>query len=157
MHERTEIPTDPQELVRRGLELCRGGQMEEGLVLLGEAVAAPNSIELPGVCYAYLGYGTALRTRQHGEGLALCAYGVKVASRDPEVYLFLARTLLLANRRGQALGILNRGLALAPNQSDLQDLRLELGARRSPVVPFLARSNPLNYWLGRARYRARLV
>jgi hypothetical protein len=129
--------------------------MEGGLVLLGEAAAAPNAGELPGVCYAFLGYGTARRTKQYREGLALCRYAVKVAMCDPEVYLYLARTLLLMNNRGKALGILNRGLALAPDHPDLLDLRVELGVRRSPVVPFLSRTNPLNRWLGRVRHGTR--
>ena len=158
MQEPAEIRrTDPRELARRGLDLCRGGFWEGGLTLLGEAAAPPNIVELPGVFYAYLGYGTARSTKQYREGLALCEYAVRAAICDPETYLCLARTLLLVNKRTRALGILNRGLALVPDHPDLLALRVDLGVRRPPVVPFLSRSNPLNHWLGRARHRSRSV
>ena len=127
------------------------------MVLLGEAVAAPNAGDLPGVCYAYLGLGTARSTKRYREGLAMCEYGVRVSVCDPEAYLCLARTLLLMNKCDQAIGILNRGLALSPDHPGLLDLRLELGVRRPPVVRFLSRSNALNTFLGRFRHRSRLV
>jgi hypothetical protein len=156
MSEQAEIPRiDPQGLARRGVEFCRSGHWEGGLALLGEAVAAPNATTLPGVCYAYLGYGTARSGKGYREGLALCEHGVKVSVCDPEAYLCLAQTLLLMKRRSKAIGILNRGLALSPDYPGLLDLRVELGVRRPPVISFLSRSNPLNTLLGRFRHRSR--
>jgi hypothetical protein len=158
MHDRAEMPrTDPLEVARRGVQLCRDGHWEGGLSQLGEAAAGSNAVQLPGVCYAYLGYATARISKQYREGLVLCEYAVKVAMCEPEAYLCLARTLMLMSKRHQALGILNRGLALAPDHPDLLDLRIDLGVRRPPVLRFLSRSNPLNQWLGRSRHRSRSV
>jgi hypothetical protein len=88
MREQAEIPrTDPQDLARRGVEFCRSGHWEGGMALLGEAVAAPNATDLPGVAYAYLGYGTARISKRYREGLALCEHGVRTSVCDPEAYL----------------------------------------------------------------------
>jgi tetratricopeptide (TPR) repeat protein len=142
-------------LARRGLLLCRGGNWEEGSNLLGKAFDTASAVVLPGTVYSFLGYGLA---RQHGryrQGLSLCEHALRVEPGEPENYVNLARTLLLMNRRRKALGILNRGLALAPEDPALLDVRLALGVRRSPVVPFLDRDHLVNRLLGRVRHGLR--
>lgn len=142
-------------VARRGIVLCRRGDWADGLALLGEIAEAPRAPELPPTFYSYLGYGIARFGRRRREGLSLCEYAVKAEICEPENYLNLARVLLLLGKRGRALGVLNRGLALGPEDTGLVDLRTELGVRRAPVLPFLARSNALNRLLGHLRHRAR--
>ena len=43
-------------------------------------------------------------------------------------------------------------LKLSPRHPEVLKLVQEIGYRRRPVIPFLARSNPINIWLGRMRY-----
>lgn len=146
---------DLTRVAERGIALCRRGRWEEGLCLLGSVTESSRMPDLPGRFYAWLGYGIARFEKRYREGLSLCEYAVKVDICEPEAYLNLARVQLLLGKRRQALGVLNRGLALAPESSLLTALRADLGVRRAPVISFLDRSNALNRWLGRWRHRAR--
>mgnify|MGYP001817497782 CR=1 FL=1 len=125
------------------------------MAALGAVAESSCTPELPGVFYAFLGYGIARFDKRYREGLSLCEYAVKVGVCEPETYLNMARVLLLLGKRRRALGVLNRGLALAPDSTALVRLRTELGVRRAPVIAWLSRSNPLNRWLGRWRHRTR--
>ncbi len=145
------VREDPVRLARRGLLLCRGENWAEGLDLLGRAFDASGDAVFPGTVYSYLGYGLAREYRKYRQGLSLCEHGLRIQPDDAENHLNMARTLVAMNRRRQALGILNRGLAVAPRNAGLLDLRLSLGVRRPPVLRFLRRSHPLNRLLGWAR------
>jgi hypothetical protein len=48
---------------------------------------------------------------------------------------------------------LDRGIALDPKHTGLKHLKAEMGTRKSPVIPFLHRDNPLNVSLGKMRRR----
>lgn len=142
-------------LARRGMLFCRRGDWTEGMELLGRVVETTDEVGLPGNVYSFLGYGLARQHLKYRQGLALCEYALRAQPGEPENYLNMARILLLMNRRHKALGVLNRGLALAPDHPVLQETRLSLGVRRSPVLAFLERSNFVNRLLGRLRNRFR--
>jgi len=63
------------------------------------ADAKDPGIELPGLFYSYLGFGVARFDRRVREGLTLCEHAVKREFYQPENYLNLARTHLLAGNR----------------------------------------------------------
>jgi hypothetical protein len=138
------------EVLRRGIDLCREGEWNDGLFFLGK-IAQSGRAGLPGIYYSYLGYGIARCQRRTDEGMKLCRHAVKIQFYEPENYLNLARTALLANDRAEAVRAVRKGLKVDRNNLELQALYRELGIRRSPVLPFLARSNPLNLLLGRIR------
>lgn len=140
------------EALRRGIELCRQGEWNDGLFFLGKIAQAGRS-DVPGLYYTYLGYGIARCQNRAEEGLKLCRHGVKLQFYEPENYLNLARTALLANARGEAVEAVRKGLKIDRNNLELQALYRELGIRQPPVLPFLARSNPLNLILGKIRAR----
>jgi len=150
-----KAPTELTEVAERGIGLCRRGDWDSGLTLLGKVAEDEPLPVLSGAFYSFLGYGIARFDKRYREGLSLCEYAVKVDVCEPENYVNLARVLLLRGKRRRALGVLNRGLALAPESASLIALRMELGVRRGPVIPFLARSNPLNRLCGLWRHRAR--
>ena len=58
------------------------------------------------------------------------------------------------NRRRSAVRAIERGLQVDPLNQDLLELKEEIGSRKSPVLPFLARTNPINHLLGRIRFEA---
>ena len=147
--------SDLKKLAETGVELCRGSEWEEGLALLAHVAESEQAPELPPAFYSWLGYGIARYRGRYREGLSLCEYAVKVGVCEAEGYLNLARTLLLVRKRRQALGVLNRGIALAPEDTGLLRLRVDMGVRRAPVLPFFSRTNLLNRLLGRLRHRAR--
>ena len=142
--------------VDRGIELCRRGDWERGLVYLGRvAQSGERSSKLSGLFYSYLGYGLARTQGRIDEGLRLCHHAVKAEFYQPENYLNLARTHLLAKNRRAAVRALADGLKIDPNSTGLLTLKRELGVRRSPVLPFLSRTNPLNVFLGSLRHKLR--
>lgn len=143
---------DLSHVLRRGIERCRQGDWEVGLAFLGRIAEAERSTALPGLFYSYLGYGIALRQRRVQEGLKLCQHSVKIQFYEPENYVNLARTHLLAGDRPGAVRAVLDGLKVIRQHPELLRLHKELGIRAQPVLPFLSRSNPLNQFLGRLRY-----
>lgn len=142
-----------KEAAHRGVRLCRQGEWDEGLQVLGwVAERSPNGTELPSLFYSYLGYGIAWRERKPHEGLLLCEHAVQTEFYQPENYINLARTHLLAGRRLSALRTVEQGLRVDPEDQRLHELVQRIELRRNPVLPFLNRSNPVNYALGYLRH-----
>lgn len=141
--------------VNRGILLCRQGDWSQGLDIL-EAIAVVGAIEcLPSAFYSFLGFGLARLRDDYREGLELCGYAISIDPIEGDNYLNLARVLLLRGRRVEALGVMNRGLAMSPGHAELLQERMNLGVRRAPVIPFVGRSNPVNRFLGRWRHVSR--
>lgn len=134
----------------RGITLCRSGDWDRGVDLLARQVNAGGRLSSTG--YSYLGYGMALRRRQTREGLKLCEQAVKMEFYQPDNFWNLARTQLLAGNRKAAAASMRRGLALDRGHRGLIALAKELGIRRSPVLRFLGRGNPVNVLLGKLRH-----
>ncbi|HEX2254842.1 MAG TPA: tetratricopeptide repeat protein [Thermoanaerobaculia bacterium] len=132
------------------VELCRSGQWERGLPLLGRL--AERGDRMTGLAYSYLGYGVAVSERRVAEGVKLCRHAVRVEFYQPEAWLNLARAENLAGHRREAVAALQRGLALDGDHPELVQLRKTMGLRRNPVLPFLARGHLLNRILGRVRH-----
>lgn len=143
---------DLTNILRRGVDLCREGDWERGLSYLGRIAEGDRASGLPGVFYSYLGYGIALRQKRVQEGLKLCRHAVKVQFYEPENYVNLTRTLLLAGERPAAVRAVLDGLKVDRNNDQLLALHRELGIRQLPVLPFLSRANPLNQLLGKVRH-----
>jgi hypothetical protein len=138
--------------LNRALALCRQGDWDGGLFYLGQVAESgePGSA-LPGLFYSYLGYGIARCQGRVKEGLKLCQHSIKVEFYESENYLNLARTCLLSHDRAGAVRAVRGGLKVDPGNLDLLALYRDLGIRREPIVPFLARDNPFNRLLGRIR------
>ena len=143
---------DVYDVLRRGIERCRRGDWDTGLAFLGRVAEADHASALPGLFYSYLGYGIALRQKRVQEGLKLCQHSVKIQFYEPENYINLARTYLLAQDRPGAIRAVLDGLKVVRRHPTLLQLHKELGIRAAPVLPFLSRSNPLNMLLGRLRH-----
>lgn len=142
------------EALRAGIAACRAGRWRQGYDELARlATSAERSVRLPGLFYSYLGVAMARCEGRKREGLELCQHGLARSPRQPDGYLNLATVLVMLGRRLPAVRALEQGLALAPRHEELLRLRGELGVRRRPVVPFLARDNPLNQLGGRARHQ----
>ncbi len=94
----------------------------------------------------------------HEEGIVYCKNAIKEALKGtsktelelflPTLYLNLGRVYLYSGRRKEAIEAFHRGLNIAPNNMELFDELYRLGIRRSPVIPFLSRSHPINKYLG---------
>lgn len=146
-------PNHANDVVWKGIELCRRGEWRQGLdVLRRVAEDDGRNAELPGLFYSYLGFGIARFDRRIREGLALCEHAVKREFYQPENYLNLARTHMVAGNRRAAVEALRAGRKIDSEHPGLAALHEELGIRRPPVIPFLDRMNPINRILGRMRH-----
>ncbi len=142
-----------KQAANRGVKLCRKGEWDEGLQVLGwVAERTSTATDLPSLFYSYLGYGIAWRQRKPHEGLLLCEHAIQSEFYQPENYINLARTHLLAGRRMSALRAIEQGLRVDPEDARLHDLIQRIELRRNPVLAFLPRSNPVNYSLGYVRH-----
>ncbi len=97
---------------------------------------------------SYLGYCLAKERGQIQAGLDCCKQALAEESANPELYLNLGRTHLLAGNKVEALKILRDGLTVAPHPG-IVALLDSLGIRKQPLFPFLSRTNPLNRYLGK--------
>ena len=149
------LTSEADEALKRGLGHCRRDEWDKGLRFLGALANSDQRSALPGLFYSYLGYGIARCEGRLAEGLKLCHHAVKMEFYQPENYLNLARTQLLAKDRSGAVEAIQGGLAVDPNHVELRALARELGVRRPPVVRFLSRDNPVNRLLGWLRHNLR--
>ncbi len=140
-------------VAEEGVALCRAGQWDKGMQLLGQLVAAKGvSDELPGLAYSFLGFSVARLQKKVREGQRLCEHAVKIQFYEPDNHLNLARVHLLAGNRKAAVEAIARGLKLDPHHTGLRGLRQEIGVRKRPVVRFLNRNNLVNRLLGKIRH-----
>ena len=153
MTQRYERQTELTGAVAEGVELCRRGQWKRGVEILRQVAADEERTgELPGLFYSYLGFGVARFDHRLREGVALCRHAVKHEFYQPENYLNLARTYMLADDRKHAVRAIHEGLKIDPEHQGLRTLRSDLGVRRRPVLPFLSRDHALNRLFGRLRH-----
>lgn len=137
----------------RGLDHCRRGRWKEGLVDLAWLAKGKTLPGLSSPCYSYLGFGIARYQGKVDNGIRLCRLAIKLEFYQTENYINLARTALLAPRyRRVACDAVREGLEIDPGNRDLLEIQAQLGQRRPPMLPFLARDHPLNRLLGSLRH-----
>lgn len=144
------------ELAWRGIECCRAGDWQQGmyyLTLVAGMEPEEEGRDLPGLFFAYLGYGLARFENKKREGIELCRQAVMLEFHQPESYVFLAQTCLLFEDRRSAIDAIDRGLEIDSTCDDLVALRRQLGRRRPPILAFLPRGHVLNRALGKVRHR----
>jgi hypothetical protein len=152
---RTAAAENPALLMREAIRACREGSWWQGHNQLTRlAQLEERRGNMPGFFYGYLGQAMARCEGRKRDGLDLCLYAVSVEPFRPENHLNLAHVyFMLRNRRG-TLRALETGLEIDPTHEGLLELQSELGLRRRPAIPFLARGNPLNQLAGRISQRA---
>lgn len=140
------------QVCERGLEACRNGNYEEGMVDLLWLIQGKQAKNLPSVAYSYLGYGVAKYKRNVAQGVRLCKHAIKLEWFQPDNYLNLARTCMLSDQyKREAFEAVRDGLKVDSDHPELNALHTQLGMRRQPVLSFLPRGSFLNRILGSLR------
>jgi tetratricopeptide (TPR) repeat protein len=148
---------DPLDYVRLGIAAARTDDFERGLIFLAEAhkrlekEQSAKDTKLPPSAFSYYGLCLALHRGRIKEAAEFCQLALEREFYNAENYANLARVWIAGRARRKAIDALDRGLAVDPRNGVLQRLRINLGVRRPPVIPFLHRDNPLNVTLGRVR------
>lgn len=149
---------DPMDLVRLGVAAAREENFERGLIFLADAYrrfSARGESAVPASALSYYGLCLALNKGRVKEAAEFCQLAIQREFYTPEHYLNLAKVWAAGRSRKKAIDALDRGLVASPGNQSLLRYRAALGVRRSPVLPFLGRDNPLNVTLGRVRHTMR--
>jgi len=162
---------DPMEFVHLGIAAAKKGLFDRGLIYLTEAynrfsadveVASSSKLvddsgsvagrKTPTLLLSYLGLCLSMTKGRYREAARLCEVAIRRESFHPDHYINLARVWEAGRSRKNVVDAIERGLAAARTPA-LLALQKELGARKTPVVPFLHRDNPVNMALGRLRHK----
>ncbi len=145
-----------EELARRGRDLVRRRQYSLGHEMLAEYCARQVAQDQPIGASVMAAYGLAIgMTGDVREGIETCQRALSADRRNAEIWTAMARLTMQAGMRKKAVDAIARGLALAPRNRELVELRETLGERHRPAVPFLPRDNAVNVRLGRVLHKLR--
>jgi Flp pilus assembly protein TadD len=102
---------------------------------------------------SYLGMLSAVVEKRYDFGEKFCREALKVKCNHAQLYLNLAEVYHHAKRDGDAIATLKKGFISAGRDARIRRALEMMGGRRTPVVPSLGRTHPLNRILGRWRHR----
>ena len=110
---------------------------------------------------SYVGYLTAIVEGKSREGAGMCEAAIKILRKSkstdiafflPLFYLHLGKVHMKADRKIPAINAFQEGLKFDSRNRELLFEIKAIGSRKTPVIPFLGRSNPINKYLGKLRY-----
>lgn len=110
---------------------------------------------------SYYGYLTSMVEKKWRQGVKLCEEAVTIlrASQStdmvfflPVFYLNLGRVYMKINKKTAALNAFRDGLQFDSSNGELLSEIKSLGLRKGSLIPFLARGNPINKYLGKLRH-----
>jgi tetratricopeptide (TPR) repeat protein len=145
-----------EDCFRRGLQAHEDGKKQEALALFEAAIETERRLGSgrPQARYlSYYGLSLALERNELREALHFCREAVTLEGYNADIRCNLGRVLLRAGRRREAYVNFVRGLRLEPTHPQILRCLRQMGIRRRPPLPFLARTNPINVLLGRMRVR----
>jgi predicted Zn-dependent protease len=141
---------EAEELFTTGMELLKSGKTGEAIGLLEQAVA----LERRPIFCSNLAVCIAREKSDFKRAVSLCREAIKHDPKNSMHFLNLGKVHILANQKKDAIRIFHMGLRHAENRDIIAELN-RIGRRRSPLIPFLDRSNPLNKLLGKLFYSPR--
>ena len=146
-----------EESYEKGLRALGQGKAKTALAMLEAAleIERRRGNGPPQARYlSYYGLCLAMVRNEVREGLRYCREAITLESYNSTLRCNLGRVLLKAGRRREAHRCFVRGLQLEPGHAATCRELTQMGLRRKPFLPFLARSHPLNVFIGRLRQSA---
>lgn len=142
----SDVEPDVRELCRLGSEALEARNFPAAHRYLHAALEmerSPEHLSLYALALAqYTGNAKA--------AIALCQEAIKGEPKNPGHFLRLGTIYLVFGRKKEAVRIFHLGLRVGRHPGITRMLQV-LGQRQKPVFPFLARTNPLNKYLGKIR------
>lgn len=154
-------PPKPQKSKAEYAEAIRLDLKSNKKAALGTAHEALEKFPDDPFFLSYCGYFTAMVEGKSREGAGMCEAAITILRKSkstdiafflPRFYLHLGKVYMKADRKQPAINAFQEGLKFdSRNRELLSELKV-IGSRKSPVIPFLGRSNPINKFLGKLRH-----
>jgi tetratricopeptide (TPR) repeat protein len=144
---------DPARCFAAGLVLLKREELRQAI--LAFETAHQGAPENP-LYMSYLGLALTLARSRGLEGLRLCEAATRRGQYYPEVFRNLGNVYLTRGNRMKARLAFLHGLKIDGSHPGLLSDIAELGIRRTPPIPFLARSHSLNRCLGKTLHQLHL-
>jgi len=106
---------------------------------------------------SYYGLCLALVQKKYKQAIGFCQQAIDMNFYWPDHYANLTRVYLAASMRRKAVETIEKGRSMFPDDKLLKRVHVEMGIRTRPVIPFLARGNPINVALGRSRRASKIA
>ncbi|MEO8216472.1 MAG: tetratricopeptide repeat protein [Acidobacteriota bacterium] len=137
--------------LKKGIMAVEREDYTSGMELLSTVYTELS--EGPADGLSHYGVCLSLLEKKHKPAIRLCQRAVDVQFYQPSHYVNFVKVYLAAGSRRKAVEILEQGMRRLPNDETILGLRQKIGYRRSPVIPFLHRDNPMNIAFGKMRSR----
>jgi hypothetical protein len=141
-----------KDLLRAGIAATENGDYAKGYKALGSFYGSgldglpPDGLSHYGLCVAVI-------EKQTRKGVEFCRAAMKAQFYQPIHFANLINLYIERDDRKNAVKVLEQGLRRMPDDPQLNRIRARIGykVRIRPTIPFLARQNPVNVFLGRIR------
>jgi len=144
----------PADYLRAVKSHLRNGKQKDAFRVLQQAtVMYPDDP----VILSYYGCLQAVVDKKYRSGVDTCKKAITLLRKKssfgeevlyPVFYLNLGRAYIAAGKRKDAIDAFEKGLRYDYGNSDLSKELRGLGTRKKPPLSFLARSNPINKYIG---------
>jgi len=145
----------PADYLRAMRSHLRNGLPKEAFKVLQQA-----SVHFPDdpLVLSYYGCLLAVVEKKYRVGVDACRKAITLLQEKemfeedilyPTFYLNMGRAYLAAGKKQEAIDSFHDGLQYDRGNIELKKEIRSLGMRKSPVIPFLDRSNPINKYIGK--------
>jgi tetratricopeptide (TPR) repeat protein len=135
--------SESEELFERGVRAVDTGNWLSALAYFEKAV----QIENRPVYNSYLAACIAKERGQYNKAVTLCREAIEMEPENSAHHLNLGRIYLLQGLKKEAMKAFREGLRHDREERIIRELD-SLGTRKSPVIRFLKRDNPVNKYIG---------
>jgi Flp pilus assembly protein TadD len=143
--------TDALTSFKQGVQLLKGGYSQKALLELRRCVECDSTNPY---YLSFLGLAIARSEKRWAEAIKLCETALQFKRKELQLHLNLAEVYVASGQRSDAIIILDQARESFGPNARLVKARSRVEKRRSPMLPFLDRQNPLNKSLGKLRHRA---
>ncbi len=133
-----------EHLRNKGIEALEKGYIHSARVFLEQWVEHHNSPE----ARSYLAYCLAKARGQTDDAIQICSESLPLDPENPDLYLLMGRTYLLAGNKTEAINVFRQGLKIAKEPRLIKELN-KLGLRKPSVFKTLKRNHPANRIMGK--------
>ena len=134
---------EAQHLYNKGIHYLSQGKSLSALSCFEHALKKEDSPSI----WSYYALCIAKERGQVKKAMLLCKDAIEREPDNSAHYLNLGRIYLFTRKKEEAIAIFREGLTHETNEEIIEELN-NLVPRRSPLISFLHRDNPINKYLG---------